>query len=85
MSRRTAEVVKRISWREICQSENLSVIRGQFIKIYESLEKRERKSMKLPEGIRREIEGIGQASIRFYHMESESERESVKQLLNADM
>lgn len=58
MSKRTAEVVRRISWREICQSENLSVVRGQFVKIFEILEKRERKNMLIPERMRREIEGI---------------------------
>jgi hypothetical protein len=73
MSRRTAEVVKRIGWREICQSESLSVIRGQFIKIYESLEKRERKSMILPESIRKEIEGFGEWFGRLYLVEGESE------------
>lgn len=59
MSQRTGEVVRRIGWREICRSENLSVIRGQFIKIYETLESRERKGMLLTEGIRREIALIG--------------------------
>jgi hypothetical protein len=41
--------------------------------------------MKLPEGIRKEIEGIGHASTRLCLMEGESEGESIKQLHKADM
>lgn len=55
---RTAEVVRSISWREICLSENLSVIRGQFIKIFETLEKREKRNILIPERVRLEIEEI---------------------------
>lgn len=61
MSKRTAQVVKRIGWREICHCENLSVIRGQFIKIYEALDMRERKDMMLSKDLKKEIEEVSRA------------------------
>lgn len=52
MSPMTLKVVKQLSWREICSSENISVTRGQFIKIYDSLRVREEHEKLLPEGFK---------------------------------
>jgi hypothetical protein len=67
MSRRTADVVKNMSWQDICMCENLSVIRGQFLKIYACLEERETKERMLPVELRREL---GEAASRMLLLEN---------------
>jgi hypothetical protein len=47
--------VKYIGWREICLSEEPGVVRGQFLKMYEQLQERERKEALLPESLKNEI------------------------------
>lgn len=57
MSRKTARIVRQLGWQEICLCENLGVIRGQFIKLYDALEEREKKNRMLPVELRKEISG----------------------------
>lgn len=55
MSPAVARVVKYIGWREICLSEEPGVLRGQFLKMYQQLQERERKEALLPESLKNEI------------------------------
>jgi hypothetical protein len=54
-ARRTA---KAMGWREMCHSEKPDVTRGQFLKMYETVLKREQTAALLPEGMKKEIEQI---------------------------
>jgi hypothetical protein len=47
-----AEVVRWMGWREICHSENLDVVRGQFIKLFETQRKREQQLKVLPQDLK---------------------------------
>jgi hypothetical protein len=60
MSTLTREVVKRISWREICmqEEEKMGVLRGQFIKLYDALALREKQDALLPANIKEQIQSI---------------------------
>lgn len=58
MSPRTARVVKYMNWQEICTSDKLGVIRGQFINMYGQIEQRENKQNLLPGRLKGEIESI---------------------------
>ena len=60
MSPRTAYVVKCMGWREICMAEELGVIRGHFLKMYQQVAEREQKEQLLPPAMRREIKQIAQ-------------------------
>lgn len=51
----TRKVAEQISWREICCSENIGVVRGQFMKMYNTLESREKEAMMLPESFKNKI------------------------------
>jgi hypothetical protein len=55
MSPRTAKVVKYMGWRDICLSTELGVARGQFLKMYQQVSKRERKEHILPESLKADI------------------------------
>lgn len=48
MSPMTAKVVKYMGWEEICHSEKIDVVRGQFLKMYEALSKRANQERLLP-------------------------------------
>lgn len=48
LSEFTRKVVNQIGYREICLSENLEIIRAQFRKAYETLEKRETEFNNMP-------------------------------------
>lgn len=48
-----AEIVKWMGWRDICQTENISVTRGQFIKLYDSQETRRKQQQLMPPDVRR--------------------------------
>jgi hypothetical protein len=50
MSEITRKVVKHIGYREICFTDNIGVIRGQFLKMYEHLLKRENDKKISPKG-----------------------------------
>ena len=54
-------LVKRIGWAEMCMSENIDVIRGQFCKLYVAMMERRRKDSLLPQGMR---DMIAQAGIK---------------------
>jgi hypothetical protein len=41
-----------MGWREICHSENLDVVRGQFIKLFETQRKREQQLKVLPQDLK---------------------------------
>lgn len=58
MSPLTAEVVKYMGWQEICLSEEPSVIRGQFLKMYEQLSRRKQQEMLLPANLKKQIAEI---------------------------
>lgn len=58
MSTLTARAVKYMGWREICTSGEPSVIRGQFMRIYESLKLREEKYRHIPQELKAAIETI---------------------------
>ncbi|KHO62687.1 Loader and inhibitor of phage G40P [Thermoanaerobacter sp. YS13] len=60
MSPAVARVVKYIGWREICLSEEPGVVRGQFLKMYQQLQERERKEALLPPDLKNEIQQIAQ-------------------------
>jgi hypothetical protein len=60
LSPRTAYVVKCMGWREICMAEELGVIRGHFLKMYQQVAEREQKEQLLPPAMRREIKQIAQ-------------------------
>ena len=58
MSPRTAKVVRFMGWSEICLSEELGVVRGQFIKMYQQVAEREYKEQLLPVTLRDDIKKI---------------------------
>ena len=58
MSPRTAKVVRWIGWSEICLSEDLGVVRGQFLKMYQQVAEREHKEQLLPVTLRDDIKKI---------------------------
>jgi len=60
MSEKTKKVVQYIGWKDICLSEQLDVIRGQFRMMYEQLQERERKEALLPPDLKNEIQQISQ-------------------------
>ncbi|MDI6617872.1 MAG: replicative helicase loader/inhibitor [Clostridiales bacterium] len=55
-----AKVVKYMSWREICLSEEPGVVRGQFLKMYEQVRKREQQDALLPENLKSIIAKIAE-------------------------
>lgn len=63
MRPRTAQVVKYLNWEEICTCEDLGVIRGQFIKMYDQIAEREEKELLLPAKLKQDMARIG-SSIR---------------------
>jgi hypothetical protein len=60
MSETTRKVAERIGWREICMQEEdkMGVLRGQFMKIYDSLVLREKQDALLPANILEQIQSI---------------------------
>jgi hypothetical protein len=59
MSPLTARVVRAIGFSRFCLSNNLSVERGHFIRLYEELAKQEQSKLLLPERIKEQIKQIG--------------------------
>ena len=47
-----AEVVRWMGWQTICMSEKISVDRGQFLRMYETHQKREQEQALLPPAVR---------------------------------
>ena len=60
MSPRTAKIVRLMGWQNICMSEDLAVIRGQFIKMYEIYTQREKQEALLPPNLKQTILQIAQ-------------------------
>lgn len=62
----TRQVAERLSWREIClcEEQNLGVLRGQFIKIFNSLQEREGKNKLLPEKLKQEIKALEKEKVK---------------------
>lgn len=58
MSPRTAKVARYMGWQEICTSERPDVVRGQFMKMYETVANREKQERLLPASLRAEIKEL---------------------------
>ena len=61
MTPQVAKVVRYIGWRNICLSEEPSVIRGQFLKMYQQVAESEQKERLLPLNLRDDIKRISDA------------------------
>ena len=51
--------VDRMGWRELCMTDNVDVIRAQFMRMYDAQSKRERERNVLPAGLAQRLEAIG--------------------------
>lgn len=60
MSPKTRKVAEFIGWQNICMSENLDVLRGQFRMMYETLETREKQDKLLPAEMKQMIKGLSE-------------------------
>jgi hypothetical protein len=58
MSPTTAQVVRYMGWREICMSEDIGVIRGQFLRMYEQIATREQEKQLLSPTMQTEIKKL---------------------------
>ena len=58
LSPQTAKVVRYIGWNEINTCEEIGVVRGQFLKMFDAVSKRETQNRHLPIGLRDMIQGI---------------------------
>lgn len=50
--------VRYMGWRDMCMSDNINVVRGQFLKLYEQLYSQETEELLLPENIRVALQKI---------------------------
>lgn len=71
----TRQVAEQISWREICSCETPGVIRGQFMKMYDSLKIRKKENMMLPESFKNKIKVLASGGVK---IGTESQIESPK-------
>ena len=55
MPENVAQVVKWMGWQEICHSDNLDVVRGQFIRMYDTQTSRKRDLELMPPEVRQMI------------------------------
>lgn len=55
MTQTTARVVKFLGWQNICKAENIDVVRGQFLKMYDMQAKREIDKKILPVGFNEQL------------------------------
>ena len=58
MSPITAQLVRYMGWREICMSEDIGVIRGQFLRMYEQIATREQEKQLLSTTMQTEIKKL---------------------------
>lgn len=58
MSPITATVVKNMSFKELCLSENQMADRAHFMKMYDSYSEREQKQSQLPPGVKKELDEL---------------------------
>jgi len=75
----TRKAVNAIRYKDLCLSENIDVIRGQFRMAYETLEKRETMDAKTPQALKDVIAGMDN---RFLRLSGEDER---KKAVKAEM
>ena len=73
MSPLTRKVCEYIGWQNICLSEEPSVVRGQFLRMYEQLREKEQKEMLLPEGLKEQIKALAREKILSLKTNSEEE------------
>lgn len=50
-----AATAKRMGWREMCHGDNIGVVRGQFLKMYEIIERREKTAGLMPRSLAGDI------------------------------
>lgn len=55
-----AKVAKYMGWQEICHSERPDVVRGQFLRMYETVANREKQDRLLPVAMRDEIRRLAE-------------------------
>lgn len=60
LSPEVARAVRAIGFEKICLTENMGVERGQFIKIYEQMEGKQKEEQLLPDKMRAQIAGVAQ-------------------------
>lgn len=53
-----ATATRQIGWQQICAATEMGVVRGQFMKIYEQVERRENERLLLPEGVRQRVDRL---------------------------
>lgn len=58
MSPVTAKVVKYMGWQEICHGDKIDVVRGQFLRMYDTVAERERQDRLLPMEFKRDMEQL---------------------------
>ena len=59
-----AKVAKQMDWKRICTSDEPDVVRGQFLKMYESERKREEQNRLIPAKLKQQIDLIGQGGLK---------------------
>lgn len=74
LSPRVRKVASMIGWREICTCEEPGVVRGQFIKMYETYAAREKQDALLPNRLREQIYAIGSGENRLRLIKSDSDK-----------
>jgi hypothetical protein len=60
MSEGARKIAQYIGWQNICEAENLDVVRGQFFKMFGQVELREKTEALLPETVRKDIERLAE-------------------------
>lgn len=83
MSNRTARVVQMIGWREICSCDEPSVVRGQFLRMYEQVSNREKKDALMPVELKEQIRMIGNIH-RLRELAAGSEGVNIYKLLGGE-
>jgi len=58
MSEGARKITQYIGWQNICEAENIDVLRGQFFKMYGQVEAREKTEALLPESIRNNVKAL---------------------------
>jgi hypothetical protein len=58
MSEGARKIAQYIGWQNICEAENIDVLRGQFFKMYGQVETREKTEALLPESVKGDIQRL---------------------------
>lgn len=77
MSPLVAKAVRYMGWQEICMSEEPSVIRGQFMRIFQQLQEREKQEALLPAKLKNDIQKIAE-KYSIEAIEAQNDREKSK-------